>query len=274
MTTPYGLPRIWWIGVGIASFLPFHAAGDHSPGSTENTFSRAISSYTPTIKALGYARERTSRLSNQISKLLIVTMPTTPGKSPLPRVMEETAEVQRVAKGTMSVKSLPQPNAKEVLDELKHCDVVHFACHGVSDFTDPSNSCLVLQATDESHPTPKPDNLTVRQVSDVNLTQARIAYLSACSTVEIRAALLADEAIHLASGFQVAGFGHVIGCMWPSNDSACVDVAKGFYERLGADVQSNRQVAEALHNSVMEVRVSEKYRKQPLSWAQYIHLGA
>jgi CHAT domain-containing protein len=180
------------------------------------------------------------------------------------------AEVQRAAKGTMSVKLLTKPNAKQVLDELKLCDVVHFACHGVSDFTDPSNSCLVLQAADKSHP----DNLTVRQVSDVNLTRARIAYLSACSTVEIRAALLADEAIHLASGFQVAGFGHVIGCMWPSNDSPCVDVAKGFYERLGADVQSNRQVAEALHTSVMEVRVSKKFRKQPLSWAQYIHLGA
>jgi hypothetical protein len=60
--------------------------------------------------------------------------------------------------------------------------------------------------------------------------------------------------------------------MWPSKDKISVDVAKGFYERLGADVQSNRLVAEALHNSVMEVR--ERLYKQPLAWAQYIHLGA
>ena len=51
-----GLPRIWWIGTGLASSMPFHAAGDHSPRSKENTFSRAISSYTPSIKALAYAR--------------------------------------------------------------------------------------------------------------------------------------------------------------------------------------------------------------------------
>ncbi len=52
LATPHSLPRIWWIGVGIANYLPFHAAGDHSTRSTENTFHWVISSYTPTIKAL------------------------------------------------------------------------------------------------------------------------------------------------------------------------------------------------------------------------------
>ncbi|CUS09065.1 unnamed protein product [Tuber aestivum] len=52
------LKRIWWIGVGQLSMAPFHAAGDHSPGSTRNTISQAISSYIPTIKALSYARQK------------------------------------------------------------------------------------------------------------------------------------------------------------------------------------------------------------------------
>ncbi|CUS09060.1 unnamed protein product, partial [Tuber aestivum] len=52
------LKRIWWIGVGQLSMAPFHAAGDHSPGSTRNTISRAISTYIPTIKALSYARQK------------------------------------------------------------------------------------------------------------------------------------------------------------------------------------------------------------------------
>jgi hypothetical protein len=43
---PHSLPRIWWIRVGIANYLPFHAASDHSTKSTENTFHWAISSYT------------------------------------------------------------------------------------------------------------------------------------------------------------------------------------------------------------------------------------
>jgi acyl carrier protein phosphodiesterase len=46
------LPRVWWIGTGLASSLPFHAAGDHSIGSVENAFSCVLSSYTPSIKML------------------------------------------------------------------------------------------------------------------------------------------------------------------------------------------------------------------------------
>jgi len=50
------LPRVWWIGTGLASSMPFHAAGLHMRGSTENAYSRVISSYTPSIKALAHAR--------------------------------------------------------------------------------------------------------------------------------------------------------------------------------------------------------------------------
>ncbi|KAH7114141.1 hypothetical protein B0J13DRAFT_460385, partial [Dactylonectria estremocensis] len=58
---------------------------------------------------------------------------------------------------------------------------------------------------------------------------AQIAYLSACSTAENKAARLSDEVIHVVSGFQVAGFPHVVACLWPTGDSECVGVAKRFY---------------------------------------------
>lgn len=57
------LTRIWWIGVGPLAMAPFHAAGDHSNSSTNNTISRAISSYIPNIKSLSYAREKNWRCS-------------------------------------------------------------------------------------------------------------------------------------------------------------------------------------------------------------------
>lgn len=44
------LPRIWWIVAGLASSMPFHAAGFHQPGSIENVFSRAMD--TPIIPIL------------------------------------------------------------------------------------------------------------------------------------------------------------------------------------------------------------------------------
>jgi CHAT domain-containing protein len=51
----------------------------------------------------------------------------------------------------------------------------------------------------------------VHDVSELKLERVRIAYLSACSTAENKAARLRDEVIHIVSGFQVAGFAHVIG---------------------------------------------------------------
>ena len=52
------LLRVWWIGTGLTSSFPFHSAGDISAGLTESACYRAISSYTPIIKALQYAQER------------------------------------------------------------------------------------------------------------------------------------------------------------------------------------------------------------------------
>jgi CHAT domain-containing protein len=112
----------------------------------------------------------------------------------------------------------------------------------------------------------KVDKLTVRQVS-ASLKRAMIAYLLACSTAENRAGRLVDEVIHLASGVHVARFSHVIASMWSLDDRICVKVAKGFYERLKADCslqKSDKAIAAALHDSVMEVRSKIAQNAAPL----------
>jgi hypothetical protein len=80
------------MGVGLANSLPFHAAGDHSVDSTEQTtLGWAVSSYTPTMKALNHARVRESvrQRNARQPELLIVAMPTTPGEVELPGVVSK-----------------------------------------------------------------------------------------------------------------------------------------------------------------------------------------
>jgi hypothetical protein len=99
------LPRVWWMGVGLLAMAPFHAAGDHSPRSTRNTMSRAISSYIPTIKSLSYARQKPLELLNRPNpRLLLVAMPTTPADKlayptpePLNPLKNATQEVETIA---------------------------------------------------------------------------------------------------------------------------------------------------------------------------------
>jgi hypothetical protein len=54
--------RIWWVGMGNLCRAPFHAARDHLKGSINNTISRVMSSYAPTLCALAYSRENLEAL--------------------------------------------------------------------------------------------------------------------------------------------------------------------------------------------------------------------
>ncbi|KAH8776013.1 CHAT domain-containing protein [Hyaloscypha sp. PMI_1271] len=247
------LSRLWWIGTGLASSMPFHAAGDYSPGSTENTFNYVISSYAPSIKALSHARSRCSVNISLQSKALIATMSVTPGMTPLPGVFDEKRTVMEILRYHTTVEDIERPSAEEVIHCVKECNIAHFACHGRTNH----------------------NVLTVHDLSKINLQYARLAYLSACSTAENKAAGLADEAIHVVSSFQVAGFPHVIGCLWPSPDRVCVEVARGFYTSLveqGVLRLESRGIAAVLHTSVIEERAKDW--KRPLNWAQFVHYGA
>jgi hypothetical protein len=51
------LPRVWWVPTGPLSALPLHAAGHHRDGGPA-LIDRAVSSYTPTVRALAAARSR------------------------------------------------------------------------------------------------------------------------------------------------------------------------------------------------------------------------
>ncbi|KAH7159360.1 CHAT domain-containing protein [Fusarium sp. MPI-SDFR-AT-0072] len=267
--TENSLPRIWWIGAGLASSMPFHAAGIHSSTSAENAFSRVVSSYTPSIRALAYAQYRARATESAQGPVLIATMPTTPGScSDLPGTKEEKNQLIGAVDGHLPIKHLELPNVEDVIRSLRNCCIAHFACHGFMDHVDPSKSGLIFQLRGEQ------DRLTVQTVSELRLRNAQIVYLSACSTAENRAAQLSDEVIHLVSGFQVGGFPHAIGCFWPANESVCVEVANRFYLFLfehGRTVWGGREVASALHDAVMEVRKTNM--RTPLTWAQFVHFG-
>ena len=271
------LPRVWWIGTGVASSLPFHAAGDLMPDSRENTISRVVSSYVPTVRSLLHVKERSKASitvsKNVLGKLLLVTMPTTPGELDLPCVKAEAIAVRDSSCKFFQCTPLDRPTTSNVLDELRSHDVVHFACHGVSHPEDPARSALILQRRDTDTSQATQDLLTVQQVLEMKSQPTQLAFLSACSTAEHKVARLADEVIHIASAFFIAGFSHVVGSMWPSNDSICLRIAEYFYTSLAGSGSRGftKDLAYALHCAVLEVRSHNL--KYPLLWAQHVHIG-
>jgi hypothetical protein len=285
------LPRVWWIGTGLASSFPFHCACNIFVAPTESAYYRVVSSYTPTIKALQYARERpgiTFPPHCEPWRVVVIAMPQTPqaGDSnahvshgtDLPGARKEKPEVIKALGSSASVIHLEHPDVASVMTQLQDCNIAHFACHGVSDPKDPSESGLILQTAETGTREPKQAILSVREVSQMHLLRAEIAYLSACSTAQNQVEQLSEEVLHVVSGFQVAGFRHVVGCLWPCNDKVCLDVAKSFYTDLSQGRatrhSSDRAIALALHKAVVKVWESDAFRKRPLHWAQYVHFGA
>ncbi|GAA1013205.1 hypothetical protein Aple_016920 [Acrocarpospora pleiomorpha] len=305
-------PRLWWAPGGLLGLLPIHAAGHHTSDPDPDhrcVMDRVVSSYTPTITALRYARQHTSNQAPPTGdeQALIVAMPTTPGlryRGRLPKVAREADLVAARLPGAIRLTEPSRPRAAtpganatgiatdisidqeqvtptraHVLAHLPDCVIAHFACHGQSDPTDPSQSKLLLHDHQD-------DPLTVASLAPLTLRNARLAYLSACSTALTSDTQLLDEAIHLASAFQMAGFPHVIGTLWPISDAYAVQVADTFYTILtshdpatdagpnagaGASVDISR-APYALHHAVQTLR--SQLPLTPSLWAAFLHTGA
>ncbi|MFE1440138.1 CHAT domain-containing protein [Streptomyces sp. NPDC058739] len=300
-------PRVWWVAGGLLSLLPLHAAGHHTesadPGyRTRTALDRVVSSYTPTIGALGHARRHVKPPPGR-DRALIVAMPWTPGLPGQGRLAAATREAARLharlPDPVLLTAPEPEPEPETgpgdaigpqhtidpgadkrstetadgiatraaVFARLPEATIAHFACHGSSHPTDPSRSLLLLH--DWQH-----DPLTVASLSPVSLDAARLAYLSACSTTLSLNPRLLDESIHLTAAFQLAGFPHVIGTLWQINDRYAADIADAFYTHL-TDSQGNidtDRAAQALHRTVRALR--DRLPITPSLWAAHLHAGA
>ncbi|MFJ1549137.1 CHAT domain-containing protein [Streptomyces sp. NPDC088246] len=276
-----GWPRLWWIPGGLMSLLPLHAAGHHHDPAGDplrrTVMDRAVSSYSPTVRALRHAR-RATRLSAPMSlRPLLVAVPEPPGsRARLPHVLEEVARVRGLLPDARLLASdgpagagtaaLSRPVKANVLAHLPHSSIVHFACHGTTDTTDPSQSRLLL---DDHSVAP----LTVASLTRMDLDNARLVYLSACSTALSARTDLLDETVHLASACQLAGFRHVVGTLWEISDAHAPAVAERFYSHLRHNgILDADRAAAALHSAVRETR--DQFPLTPTLWAAHLHVGA
>ncbi|MFI6485710.1 CHAT domain-containing protein [Nonomuraea sp. NPDC050663] len=259
-TTP---PRIWWCPVGAMTFLPWHASGYHGPGDEGRAvLDRAVSSYTSTLRLLQQAQQRSPGSG---SSALAIGVPHALGAADLERVPAEIACIRRYLPDT-EVLTESAATRDLVLTRLAAHAITHFAGHCESDWRVPSDSQLLL-VDHETAP------LTVASLARVDLPVGELAFLSACATTQTNLRL-ADEAIHVTAGFQLAGFRQVIGTLWPIADDVALRVADGFYADITDGGSRSPQLdvaAEALHRAVRRLR--EERPEAIRRWAGYIHAG-
>ncbi|MFF0728442.1 CHAT domain-containing protein [Streptomyces sp. NPDC004134] len=310
-------PRVWWAPGGLLGRLPLHAAGHHGDESGDpgrrTVLDRVVSSYTPTVRALRHARERTRRdgpASGGTGAPLVVAMPTTPGLpggGRLHAVPAETAVLLRHWPDAVLLTEPDRDGADTAGTPRPYGTHPAGAANGPRTAATaggdrpvpaaaPPTKAAVLAAlphhrivhfachaeTDPGDPSRSrlllhdadTDPLTVASLSPVDLERAELAYLSACRTAGTSGIKLFDESIHLASAFQLGGFPRVIATLWEINDSAAARIAEAFYTHLHADDGRPDPARAAYALHTAVHRERTRRPHAPLLWSAHLHTGA
>jgi hypothetical protein len=261
--TPTNLwPRLWWCPTGALTVLPIHAAGYHHTG--DSVIDRVVSSYTPTVSTL--TRPRSTSKSAPPAKVLIVTIPDTPGQNQLPgTTTEQDLLATWFPDPARTVLAGTDATRRNILDHLDRHRWLHASCHGTQNLANPATGGLLPHDWDTA------GLVTVTDLTNPDHTGGDFAFLSACKTATGGVTTL-DEAISVATAMQHAGWRHVIGTLWSVWDDSAATITTGLYPQLLHNGNlDTRTAANALHHTTRTLRDTNPNR--PSTWAPFIHTG-
>ena len=249
-----GRPRLWWCPTGLLAFLPLHAAGHHRGSGGDTVLDRVVPSYTPLVRTL-LRRSDSGRPVPEDP--LVVAMPRTPGWPDLPGAVREEEQLRELFPRMRALVG-EAATKHAVLSALKSAPWVHFACHARAAGSGLSRSAHLLLHDGE---------LSLREVFEMRLPDAELAFLAACDTAR-GSAPLANESLHVAGAFQLAGYRHVIGSLWPVPDHAAAALTHRTYDTLRTHEGGP---ARAVRETALWAR--ENLPNAPWLWAAHCHFG-
>jgi CHAT domain-containing protein len=254
-----------WCLTGALTFIPVHAAGLYNAKDEPKIFDYVVSSYTPTLTALLSAKRHHPK-SSKTTRLLTISQPATPDQNHLPGTVDEVNAIYtlQTPSNRLHITRLDDQEATvaAVLQHMKECSWIHLACHGVQDAASPTDSAFLLFDSP----------LTLREIMKQSFPHTELAVLSACQTAKGDSEL-PEEAIHLAAGMLMAGYGSVVATMWSIRDNDAPIIAEKFYKYLIEEASGDSsRAAYALHHAVAHLR-KVRGENEFSCWVPFIHLG-
>ena len=183
--------------------MPLHAAGIYRGNESDQVCVSdcIVSSYTPTLAALLEPNHTPADKFKMTAIIQSADLPAT--VTELKKIEQFVSEGQLTKLGTSSG---PKATVENVLSHLSDSSIVHFACHGHQNESQPIDSFFQLDG----------GNLKMSQIVAQPTPNAALAFLSACETAT-GDENVPDEVMHLAASMLFSGFRSVVGTMWYVN---------------------------------------------------------
>jgi CHAT domain-containing protein/tetratricopeptide (TPR) repeat protein len=231
------------IPVGQLAFLPLHAAWTEDtskPTHRRYALDDLNISYAPSAHALWQASLSAERPAENLMAV----------DNPDGTLSYAEDEVQAVLDVFKQSKHLLRGNAtiKAVKEEMQNAEVLHFATHGNAGWQDEEQARLKLAD----------GYLTLPNIFEIHLSQARLAVLSACET-GVPSLKLIDEMIGLPAGMMQAGVPGVVGSLWSVSDMSTAMLMARFYSLWR---EEGRTPQEALHQAQIWLRDNTTEQKK------------
>jgi CHAT domain-containing protein len=142
---------------------------------------------------------------------------------------------------------------------MHEANVLHFATHGNAGWQEEEQARLKLA---DSY-------LTLPDIFDLKLDQARLAVLSACET-GVPSLKLIDEMFSLPAGMMQAGVPGVMGSLWSVNDMSTALLMVQFYKNWKRHGMAPQ---DALKQAQIWARDKLIKYKSPFFWAAFAYTG-
>ncbi|MFN6338367.1 MAG: CHAT domain-containing protein [Cyanobacteriota bacterium] len=239
--------------------LPLHSLPFGNPTTTlVDQFSRGVR-FAPSLQVLDVVQKRPQ---TPLQSLFALQNPT----EDLLYTELEMAEIQSLFAPRAKVLQRQEATKAALAQQsalLASSNCLHYACHGYFNFEKPELSALILAGSTVKPAPPDADAnrylaqrdggaldlsqcLTLLDLFELDLRQARLVALSACETGLSELNSLSDEFVGLSSGFLYAGCNSVIGTLWTVNDLSTSLLMGEFYRLLKQQEQTQPSTDVAL----------------------------
>lgn len=244
-------PVLGIIPHGVLHYMPFAALydGRRDLGEQYTLF------YLPSASVLPFIEEKEKRVGNS---LLALSQSRVDGL-PVLRYANEEARAIAAIYGTEATIGGSASKA-DFVRLAKDYNIIHLAAHAALNSSNPLFSYVALGDGEGGT-----GALSVSEIYDLDLTQARLIVLSACET-QLGPYSKGDDIVGLNRAFIYAGTPTVIASLWSVDDEATNILMKEFYKNL----KQGMGKAEALRSAQLATR--KKY-PHPYYWAGFILTG-